>query len=135
MIYLFIKYNICISDVQIAYISEHFKRNISYILFCVVSLTLFVSACEKNALDKNDDDKDIDDILNLIPKDATYYFTKANIPRALDQNVLAEKAKGFGLNGKTYQTVSLALESAKVNSNKNDLIFVGGSTFVVAEVV
>lgn len=81
------------------------------------------------------DDKDIDDILNLIPKEATYYFTKANIPRALDQNVLAAKAKEFNLKGKTYETVSLALKSAKVNSSENDLIFVGGSTFVVAEVV
>ena len=81
------------------------------------------------------DDKNIDDILKLIPKSANYYFTRANIPRALDQNVLAKKAKAFGLNGNTYETVSLALRSAKDNSNENDLIFVGGSTFVVAEVV
>ncbi len=81
------------------------------------------------------DDKNIDDILKLIPKNASYYFTRSNIPRALDQNVLAEKAKGFGLNGNTYETVRSALQSAKDNSNENDLIFVGGSTFVVAEVV
>ncbi len=81
------------------------------------------------------DDKNIDDILKLIPKNANYYFTRADIPRALDQNILAEKAKGFGLNGNTYETVSLALKSAKDNSSENDLIFVGGSTFVVAEVV
>jgi dihydrofolate synthase/folylpolyglutamate synthase len=80
-------------------------------------------------------DKDIDDILLLMPKDASYYYTRADIPRALDQNVLAAKAKSYGLVGNTYPSVKLALEAAKINANENDLVFVGGSTFVVAEVV
>lgn len=80
-------------------------------------------------------DKNIDDVLALLPKNASYYFTRADIPRALDQNELAERAKTFNLLGKPYKTVCLALQSAKENSTDKDLIFVGGSTFVVAEVV
>ncbi len=80
-------------------------------------------------------DKDINDILLLMPKDASYYYTRADIPRALDQNVLAAKAKSYGLVGNTYPSVKMALEAAKTNANENDLVFVGGSTFVVAEVV
>lgn len=80
-------------------------------------------------------DKNIDGMLALFPKDATYYFTKASIPRALDQNELQQRALNFGLKGKTYSTISEALEYAKSNSKNDDLIFVGGSTFVVAEVV
>ena len=80
-------------------------------------------------------DKDIDGILSLFPKDAVYYFTKASIPRALDEKILAQKAVGYGLIGNTYPTVADALNSAKRDAGKNDFIFVGGSTFVVAEVV
>lgn len=80
-------------------------------------------------------DKNIDGVLSLLPKDATYYFTRAAIPRALDEQVLAEKAEKYGLIGKTFQTVKEALEEAKKNAKPNDLIFIGGSTFVVAEVV
>jgi dihydrofolate synthase/folylpolyglutamate synthase len=70
-----------------------------------------------------------------LPKDATYYFTRANIPRALDENILAEKAMLKGLQGKQYHTVEKALNAAKNNSEKEDLIFIGGSNFVVSEVV
>lgn len=80
-------------------------------------------------------DKNIDGVLSLLPKDAIYYFTKAAIPRALNEQQLAEKAEKCGLKGKTFQTVKDALEAAKKNANPNDLIFIGGSTFVVAEVV
>lgn len=80
-------------------------------------------------------DKNIDGVLNLLPKDAIYYFTKAAIPRALNELLLAEKAENYGLKGKTFQTVKEALVEAKKNANPNDLIFIGGSTFVVAEVV
>lgn len=80
-------------------------------------------------------DKNIDGVLNLLPKDAIYYFTKAGIPRALNEQLLAEKAEKYDLKGKTFQTVKEALEAAKKNANPNDLIFIGGSTFVVAEVV
>jgi dihydrofolate synthase/folylpolyglutamate synthase len=81
------------------------------------------------------DDKDINKLLFVLPKDAEYYFTKADIPRALDQNVLKEKAVNVGLIGKSYTKVSKALSEAKKNARVNDLIFIGGSTFVVAEVV
>lgn len=81
------------------------------------------------------DDKDINEILKLMPKNASYYFCRADIPRALNQNILAEKAKIYNLIGNTYLSVKDALESAKTNADVNDLVFVGGSTFVVAEVV
>ena len=80
-------------------------------------------------------DKNIDGVLNLLPKDAIYYFTKAAIPRALNEVELAEKAANYNLKGKTFPTVTEALKAAKKNANPNDLIFIGGSTFVVAEVV
>jgi len=80
-------------------------------------------------------DKDIQKILSLLPKKATYYFCKANIPRALDENLLAEKAKKIRLKGKTFRSVKQALNSAKKNASQNDLILVTGSAFVVAEVV
>ena len=80
-------------------------------------------------------DKDVDGVLSLLPKEATYYFTKAHIPRALDQNTLNQRAQKHNLMGSAYPTVAAALESAKKNALPNDLIFIGGSTFVVAEVV
>lgn len=81
------------------------------------------------------DDKNIETILEMLPKKAMYYFTKANLPRALDQEILKEKALKYQLNGSSYKTVSEALKNAKKNASLNDLIFIGGSTFVVAEVV
>lgn len=78
-------------------------------------------------------DKEIDDILALLPKDAQYYFTKADLPRSLDEKLLQEKAKIQGLSGNCYPKVTLAIENAKKNADVNDLIFIGGSTFVVAE--
>jgi dihydrofolate synthase/folylpolyglutamate synthase len=81
------------------------------------------------------DDKNIDDILNILPTNAKYYFAKANIPRALDQKILKEKAHNFGLIGDEYKNVEEALRNAKKNTDVNDLIFIGGSTFVVAEVI
>ena len=80
-------------------------------------------------------DKNIDEILSLLPKDAKYYFTRASIPRALDENILTEKALANGLHGTPYHTVEEAFNAAKNNSDKNDLIFIGGSNFIVAEVV
>ena len=80
-------------------------------------------------------DKDLENILLLLPKNAEYYFTKANIPRALDENILQEKASVFGLKGETFSTVKEAFDKAKNNAAPNDLIFIGGSTFVVAEVL
>ena len=78
-------------------------------------------------------DKDASAILSMLPKNAVYYFTQASIERALDVNTLAETALKFGLKGNKYSTVELALEAAKENANKNDFIFIGGSSFVVAD--
>ncbi len=74
-------------------------------------------------------------LLALLPTDATYYFAKANIPRGLDANVLRQAGVAFGLKGKTYASVRHALAAAKRRAGENDLIYVGGSIFVVAEVV
>lgn len=81
------------------------------------------------------DDKDIDEVLSLLPRNASYYFTKASIPRALNEEILKEKADKFELKGNTFKSVSEAQAAAKNKANKDDLIFIGGSTFVVAEVV
>jgi dihydrofolate synthase/folylpolyglutamate synthase len=80
-------------------------------------------------------DKDITQILSILPKQAQYYFCKANIPRGLDQQKLADAASEFELNGKAYSSVKRAYNAARKTSRKNDLIFIGGSTFTVAEVV
>lgn len=80
-------------------------------------------------------DKNIDGILALLPKNATYYFTQAKIPRALNSLKLKEKAETFDLKGKAYSSVSDAFAAAKKAASNSDLIFVGGSTFIVAEVV
>jgi dihydrofolate synthase/folylpolyglutamate synthase len=80
-------------------------------------------------------DKDISTILTLLPKTAIYYFCKANIPRALAADELALQAKNAGLNGNIYNSIAEALKSAKNIVNIDDLVFVGGSTFTVAEVV
>ncbi len=79
-------------------------------------------------------DKMIDEILALFPKTAEYYFTKAKIPRAMDENTLHEKALQSGLSGKCFSSVAEAVEAAKQNAKKEDMIFIGGSTFVVAEI-
>jgi len=80
-------------------------------------------------------DKDLDEVLPLFPKNAIYYFCKPNIPRGLEAAILAQKATPFGLNGKIYNSVSAAYENAKQNAQPTDFIYVGGSTFVVAEIL
>lgn len=80
-------------------------------------------------------DKDISKILTILPTNARYYFCKPEIPRGLDAQSLWLKAEGFGLHGDTYPSVRAALEAAQQAAGKDDLVFVGGSTFVVAEVV
>lgn len=80
-------------------------------------------------------DKDISKILTILPVKAHYYFCKPDIPRGLDANSLWLKAEGFGLHGDVYASVREALEAAQQNAADDDLVFVGGSTFVVAEVV
>jgi dihydrofolate synthase/folylpolyglutamate synthase len=79
-------------------------------------------------------DKEPDEVLKLLPKNAHYYFCQADIPRAFDSKLLMEKASTFGLHGEAMGSVNLAVESAKLKAGKNDFIFIGGSTFVVAEI-
>ena len=80
-------------------------------------------------------DKDISTILKMLPKEATYYFCKSSIPRALDEKELSVQAKKAGLIGKTYKTVPEALTAAKKQAKSSDLVFVGGSTFTVADIL
>ncbi len=79
-------------------------------------------------------DKEIDKVLKMLPVVAEYYFCKANIPRGLDQNILKEKAVSNNLKGESYNSVQKAIKAARKAANKDDMIFIGGSTFVVAEV-
>ncbi len=80
-------------------------------------------------------DKDMASILPLLPKNALYYLCKPNIPRGLDANDLQQQFLGYGFNCASYSSVAEALNTAKKQAKKNDLIFVGGSTFVVAEII
>lgn len=80
-------------------------------------------------------DKELDEVLPLFPKNATYYFCKPNIPRGLGASLLREKALQFALNGNTYSSVTEAYITAQNNSTKNDFIYIGGSTFVVGELL
>ena len=80
------------------------------------------------------DDKSLEEVLALLPQEATYYFCAADIPRALDSNILQSQASIFNLCGNSYESVSKAISAAKTNAEKEDLIFIGGSTFVVAEI-
>ncbi len=80
-------------------------------------------------------DKDLDTILPLFPKNANYYFCKPKIERGLAAKILQEKAKSYQLIGNTYASVSKAYKSAVDKSSIKDLIFIGGSNFVVAEIL
>ena len=80
-------------------------------------------------------DKDISGVLAMLPKDATYYFTQASVQRALPAGKVQELAQQFGLHGHTYPTVAAALEAAKQHARPTDFIFVGGSSFIVADLL
>ena len=80
-------------------------------------------------------DKDIDSVLGILPKDAEYYFTQASVQRALAAESLAIKAGKVGLKGVVITDVKEAYRKARQNATKDDLIFVGGSTFVVADLL
>ena len=79
-------------------------------------------------------DKDISSALHLLPKEAYYFFCQASIPRALDATILRDKANAIGLSGEIIKDVNRAIETAKTKADKEDFIFIGGSTFVVAEI-
>ena len=78
-------------------------------------------------------DKDVDSVLSMMPEQASYYFTQASVRRALPEEELARKAHKYGLYGTTYPTVREAIRAAAEEARKDDLIFIGGSTFVVAD--
>ena len=80
-------------------------------------------------------DKDISSIVDLLPKKATYYFCKPNIPRGLDAEELKQIFSNYSLKGSAYNSVNEAYKTALNTAKKNDLIFIGGSTFVVAEII
>ena len=80
-------------------------------------------------------DKKLNTILPLLPKKATYYFCQANIERAMNSKSLKQISMKYNLIGKSYSTVKEAINSAKKSASDKDLIFIGGSTFVVAEVI
>jgi len=80
-------------------------------------------------------DKDSGKVLAMLPKDAVYYFCKPDIPRGLEAESLKQQAESFGLRGEAYPSVKAALVAAQKKATANDLVFVGGSTFVVAEIV
>lgn len=79
-------------------------------------------------------DKDISTVLQLLPANANYYFCRARIPRAMDAGVLSEMAARYGLKGKVIPDVREAIRAAEANATEDDFIFIGGSTFVVAEI-
>ena len=81
------------------------------------------------------DDKDIHGVMELLPKNATYYFTKASTKRAVSENVLKLYAQGIGLEGECYTDVKSAYDAAKAAADNNDFVFVGGSSYVVADLL
>ena len=80
-------------------------------------------------------DKDISGVLAMLPKDAIYYFTKASVSRALNENEVKRLAGEAGLEGNTYPSVKDAFEAAQASAHPDDFIFVGGSTFIVADLL
>lgn len=80
-------------------------------------------------------DKDIHGVLALLPQEAEYYFTKASVRRALPESELAQLASEAGLQGNCYPDVPSAVRTAQEKSLPEDFIFVGGSSFIVADLL
>lgn len=80
-------------------------------------------------------DKDVTSVLKLFPKEAKYYFVKPNISRGMEVEQLSELAKSQGIEGDSFNSVNAGFKAALANANTNDFVYVGGSTFVVAEIV
>ena len=78
-------------------------------------------------------DKDVDHVLAMLPKDAIYYFTQADSPRAMTADELLQKAASHGLHGKPYPTVAEAKSAAITAATNSDLIYIGGSMYILAE--
>ena len=104
-------------------------------------LTIVLNQIQKESFDQLHfvlgvvNDKDLDEVLPLFPKNAKYYFCKPNVPRGLDAEILKQKAIDFGLFGKVFNSVSEAYEEAVNSAKDSDFIYIGGSTFVVADIV
>ena len=79
------------------------------------------------------EDKDFESVLSMMPKDAVYYFTKANNKRAVSGEILKLYGQGLGLNGDSYPDVETAYQTAKNSAANNDFVFIGGSSYVVAD--
>lgn len=80
-------------------------------------------------------DKDVNTVLSMLPKEAVYYFTQASVKRAMPCMEFAEKAAAHGLRGQSYPSVSESYKAAKSAATADDLIFIGGSTFIVADLL
>ena len=80
-------------------------------------------------------DKDVSHILEMMPKGAEYYFTQATINRAMPARDLASLAESKGLSGQMYPTVEKAYSAALNDASENDTVFIGGSTFIVADLL
>jgi dihydrofolate synthase/folylpolyglutamate synthase len=108
------------NEAGIRYILEQLRQENFKRLHCVFGLV---------------NDKDAGKIFDMLPKNAVYYFCKANIPRGLDVDELKKMADIYGLTGKAYPSVNYAYRAALDAAGDQDLVFIGGSTFVVAEVL
>ena len=80
-------------------------------------------------------DKDVNTVLSMLPKDAVYYFTQASVKRAMPAEEFSQIAEKHNLHGSCYKDVESAYRAAKQNAGKKDLIFIGGSTFIVADML
>ena len=104
----------------ITYITEQLKQQAYRQLHIVIGMV---------------NDKDIRGVLALLPREATYYFTKASVKRALPENKLQELAEAAGLEGHCYPDVPTAVQGRTRKSLPEDFIFVGGSSFIVADLL
>lgn len=109
----------------------HNREGLEY----VIRQTEKVNADRKHFVLGFSGDKDLSLVLPLFPVNAVYYFTRASVPRALDEKLLQREALKYGLRGECYSGVDDARKSALKNASPDDLIFIGGSTFVVAEIL
>ncbi len=111
---------------DVAHNTDGIKQVIAQLEHCVFQRLHIVIGMVK--------DKEIEEVLKLLPAYATYYFTRSQIPRALPESELAETAKKFHLQGHTFNTVQVAVQAAIDNAHTNDMILVCGSVFIVGEV-
>ncbi len=101
----------------------------------VIKQVLEISASKRHFVIGFVSDKDLDSVLPLFPSESEYYFTRASVPRAMDAKKLMDAASRYGLKGRCFSSVTEAYNTAKGEADISDLIFVGGSTFVVSEVL